>query len=181
MSFGDGNGSTVRPLVSIDIIGHEVSHGVTASTADLIYNSESGGLNEATSDIFGTMIGVLRQQPKQPPNYVIGDQIFTTPAWNKFIRTMFKPNLDGISPDCYPSATKPVERDHAGQLQGHGRHYSSGVRTTSSTCSPKARSSRPITQRARQPTWARATWCATATSAWPASAATRPCRSGIAR
>jgi Zn-dependent metalloprotease len=110
MAFGDGNGTTVRPLVSIDIVGHEVSHGVTSSTADLIYNSESGGLNEATSDIFGTMIEYYANNAKQPPNYVIGDQIFTTPSWDLFIRTMFKPHLDGISPDCYPSATTPSPR-----------------------------------------------------------------------
>ena len=80
----------------IDIVGHEVSHGVTSNTAGLIYSSESGGLNEATSDIFGAMIEYYANNEKQPPNYVIGEQIFTVPAWNKFIRTMFKPNLDGI-------------------------------------------------------------------------------------
>ena len=127
MSFGDGDGTTVRPLVSIDIVGHEVSHGVTASTADLIYNSESGGLNEATSDIFGTMIEFYANNAKQPPNYVIGEQIFTTPAWNKFIRTMFKPRLDGISPDCYPSATTPSNGITLGNFKAMDVHYSSGV------------------------------------------------------
>jgi Zn-dependent metalloprotease len=127
MAFGDGNGTSVRPLVSIDIIGHEVSHGVTASTADLIYNSESGGLNEATSDIFGAMIEYYANNAKQPPNYVIGEQIFTTPAWNKFIRVMFKPNLDGISPDCYPSATNPSNGITLGNFKAMDVHYSSGV------------------------------------------------------
>lgn len=127
MSFGDGNGTTVRPLVSIDIVGHEVSHGVTSSTADLIYSSESGGLNEATSDIFGAMIEFYANNAKQPPNYVIGEQIFTTPAWNKFIRTMFKPNLDGLSPDCYPSATTPSNGISLGNFKAMDVHYSSGV------------------------------------------------------
>ena len=127
MAFGDGDGTTVRPLVSIDIVGHEVSHGVTASTADLIYTSESGGLNEATSDIFGTMIEYYANNAKQPPNYVIGEQIFTTPAWNKFVRTMFKPSLDGISPDCYPSATNPSNGISLGNFKAMDVHYSSGV------------------------------------------------------
>lgn len=127
MSFGDGNGSTVRPLVSIDIIGHEVSHGVTAATAALVYNSESGGLNEATSDILGTMVEHFANNPKQPPNYVIGDQIFTTPAPDKFIRTMFKPHLDGISPDCYPSATNASNGITLGNFKAMDVHYSSGV------------------------------------------------------
>jgi Zn-dependent metalloprotease len=127
MSFGDGNGTTVRPLVSIDIIGHEVSHGVTHATANLTYSGESGGLNEATSDIFGTMIEFDANNAKQPPNYVIADQIFTTPAWNKFIRVMFKPHLDGTSPDCYPSATNPSNGISLGNFKVMDVHYSSGV------------------------------------------------------
>src|SRR5688572_5337565 len=127
MSFGDGDGDMVRPLVSIDIVGHEVSHGVTASTADLIYNSESGGLNEATSDIFGSMIEYYANNAKQPPNYVIGEQIFTTPSWDLFVRTMFKPHLDGISPDCYPSATTPSNGITLSNFKAMDVHYSSGV------------------------------------------------------
>jgi len=127
MSFGDGDGVQMRPLVSIDIIGHEVSHGVMHATADMTYSSESGGLNEANSDIFGTMIEFFANNPKQPPNYVIGDQIFITPGWNKFIRTMFKPHLDGISPDCYPSATTPSNGITLANFKAMNVHYSSGV------------------------------------------------------
>jgi Zn-dependent metalloprotease len=127
MAFGDGNGTTIRPLVAIDIVGHEVSHGVTSNTAGLIYNSESGGLNEATSDIFGAMIEHYTNNAKQPPNYVIGEQIFATPAWNRAIRWMFKPNLDGISPDCYPSATTPSNGITLANFKAMDVHYSSGV------------------------------------------------------
>lgn len=55
MTYGDGN-ATYSPLTSMDIAGHEVSHGLTTFTADLIYNAESGALNESFSDIFGTAI-----------------------------------------------------------------------------------------------------------------------------
>jgi Zn-dependent metalloprotease len=130
MAFGDGNAAQgVRPLVSIDIVGHEVSHGVTAATADLIYAGESGGLNEATSDIFGAMIEYYANNEKQPPNYVIGEQIFIVPAWNKFIRTMFKPALDNISPDCYPNVNNPAGTKNVplAQWQGMDVHYTSGV------------------------------------------------------
>ena len=128
MAFGDGNGTTIRPLVAIDIVGHEVSHGVTSKTANLAYTpGETGGLNEATSDIFGAMIEHYVNNPNQPPNYVIGEQIFTTPAWNKFIRTMFKPRLDGISPDCYPSATTPSNGITLANFRNMDPHYSSGV------------------------------------------------------
>ena len=55
MTYGDGAGNT-HPLTSLDVAGHEMSHGVTANTAGLNYRGESGGLNEATSDIFGTAV-----------------------------------------------------------------------------------------------------------------------------
>ncbi|MER5386887.1 M4 family metallopeptidase, partial [Streptomyces sp. NPDC002688] len=53
MTYGDGTSST-HALTSLDVAGHEMSHGVTSNTAGLNYTGESGGLNEATSDIFGT-------------------------------------------------------------------------------------------------------------------------------
>ncbi len=55
MTYGDGSGNT-KPLTSIDVAAHEMSHGVTENTAGLVYSGESGGLNEATSDIFGAAV-----------------------------------------------------------------------------------------------------------------------------
>ena len=51
--FGDGNS---QPLTHIDVVGHEFAHAVTQFSADLIYESESGALNESFSDIFGEMV-----------------------------------------------------------------------------------------------------------------------------
>ncbi len=53
VSFGDGNNN---PLTSIDVVAHEFSHAVTQYTADLIYENESGALNESFSDVFGTAV-----------------------------------------------------------------------------------------------------------------------------
>ena len=55
MTYGDGAGNA-RPLTAIDVAGHEMCHGVTEATADLNYFGDAGGLNEATSDIFGTAV-----------------------------------------------------------------------------------------------------------------------------
>lgn len=127
MSFGDGNGTTVRPLVALDIMGHEMTHGVTSRTANLTYSSESGGLNEATSDIMGTMVEYYANNALQPPNYTIGEAIFTTPSPSNALRWMFKPNLDHISPDCYPSATTPSNGITLPNFKAMDVHYSSGV------------------------------------------------------
>ena len=54
MTYGDGE--TFKSVTALDVVGHEVSHGLCHATADLDYEGESGGLNEANSDIFGTMV-----------------------------------------------------------------------------------------------------------------------------
>ncbi len=117
MRYGDGDGTTYLPLVELDVAGHEMSHGVTSRTAGLTYRGESGGLNESTSDIFGTNVEFFAGNAGDPGDYVIGEEIFKNynPATN-FIRRMDKPSLDGASQDCYNSRTKSVDV-----------HYSSGV------------------------------------------------------
>ena len=44
MTYGDGNGTTFTPLTAIDVTGHEITHGLTTFTADLVYQNESGAL-----------------------------------------------------------------------------------------------------------------------------------------
>lgn len=56
MTYGDGDGTTFSPLVTLDICGHEMTHGVTERTANLTYSGESGALNESMSDVFGAMV-----------------------------------------------------------------------------------------------------------------------------
>lgn len=117
MTFGDGDGRSVYPLVAIDVAGHEMTHGVTSRSADLIYSGESGGLNEAISDIFGTMVEYYSNNASDRPDYLIGEEIFmNNAAGTKAIRYMFKPSLDGSSPDCYSSSLGNLDV-----------HYSSGV------------------------------------------------------
>jgi Zn-dependent metalloprotease len=103
MTFGDGdNGATILPLVGLDIAGHEMTHGITSSSANLIYSGESGGLNEATSDIFGAMVEYYANNASDPVDYVIGEELFPNNAnMSQAIRWMFKPSLDGVSYDCY--------------------------------------------------------------------------------
>ncbi|HPD66375.1 MAG TPA: M4 family metallopeptidase [Bacteroidia bacterium] len=91
MTYGDGNSST-QPFVAIDIIGHEITHGLTSNTADLVYASESGALNEGFSDIFGNMIE-LYAKPSEA-SWEMGEDI------GYVIRDMSNPNSGG-NPDTY--------------------------------------------------------------------------------
>jgi Zn-dependent metalloprotease len=56
MRYGDGDGTTYRPLVALDVAGYEMTHGVTSAVNGLAYSADAGGLNEASSDIMGTMV-----------------------------------------------------------------------------------------------------------------------------
>ncbi|MDH6704982.1 Zn-dependent metalloprotease [Kitasatospora sp. MAA19] len=114
MSYGDGSGNT-HPLTEIDVAGHEMSHGVTAATANLNYSGESGGLNEATSDIFGTMVEFYANLPANPPNYWIGELINLNGDGSP-LRYMDKPSKDGGSADAWYSGVGNLDV-----------HYSSGI------------------------------------------------------
>jgi Zn-dependent metalloprotease len=118
MFIGDG-GSYFYNLGSIDVIGHEMSHGVTAATADLVYSGESGGLNESHSDIGGEMVeayaragGTGAVVPEQGNDWMVGQEISrdATP-----LRFMTKPSKDGKSADAWSSTLKKLDV-----------HYSSG-------------------------------------------------------
>lgn len=102
MTFGDGDGVVIAPLVALDIAGHEMSHGVNSRTAGLVYSGEAGGLNEANSDIMGTMVEYFANDPSDPGDYLIGEKLFkNNPGGTLATRYMFKPSLDTRSPDCY--------------------------------------------------------------------------------
>ncbi|MDH6128008.1 M4 family metallopeptidase [Kitasatospora sp. GP82] len=114
MTYGDGVSNT-HPLTALDVSGHEMSHGVTAATAGLNYSGESGGLNEATSDIMGTGVEWYANLPANPPNYLIGELININGDGTP-LRYMDKPSKDGASADSWSSS-----------VGGLDVHYSSGV------------------------------------------------------
>lgn len=114
MTYGDGDGTTYGPLVSLDVAGHEMSHGVTENSADLTYSGESGGLNEATSDIFGSMVEFGAANANDPGDYYIGEEFDL--AKGTGFRRMDNPSADGKSVNCWSSTVKDLDV-----------HYSSGV------------------------------------------------------
>jgi Zn-dependent metalloprotease len=114
VSFGDGDGTAYNPFTSIDIAAHEMTHGITARTANLTYSGESGGLNEATSDIFGTAVEYYAANTTDAGDYLIGEKI--KKSGTLYFRSMITPSADGYSADCWYSTV--------GQLLVH---QSSGV------------------------------------------------------
>jgi Zn-dependent metalloprotease len=119
MFIGDG-GSYFNNLGSIDVIGHEMGHGITAATSNLTYRGESGGLNESSSDIAGEAVeayaragGTGASLPVPSGNdWMMGKEISKN---GQPLRWMYKPSKDGKSPDAWKSTIKRLDV-----------HYSSG-------------------------------------------------------
>ncbi len=114
MTYGDGDGTTFNPFDSLDVAGHEMSHGVTSRSANLTYSGESGGLNEGTSDIFGTMVEFYASNPNDAPDYLIGERLYKNGT--SALRSMISPSSDGKSADCWYTGVGSLDV-----------HYSSGV------------------------------------------------------
>ncbi|MEU6686323.1 M4 family metallopeptidase [Streptomyces sp. NPDC046832] len=113
MTYGDGSGNT-HPLTSLDVAAHEMSHGLTSATAGLNYSGESGGLNEATSDIFGAGAEFFAGNSSDVGDYLIGEEIDINGDGTP-LRYMDKPSKDGSSKDSWSAG-----------LGGVDVHYSSG-------------------------------------------------------
>ncbi|MFI8321898.1 M4 family metallopeptidase [Streptomyces sp. NPDC085529] len=113
MTYGDGT-NNAKPLTSIDVAAHEMTHGLTSVTAKLVYSGESGGLNEATSDIFAAAVEFYANNPNDKGDYLVGEKIDIRGNGTP-LRYMDKPSKDGSSKDAWYSGIGSIDV-----------HYSSG-------------------------------------------------------
>jgi Zn-dependent metalloprotease len=119
MTFGDGDGTNYGPLVSLDVVGHEFTHGVTEFSSGLIYQGESGALNESFSDIFGALVEFFIEGSNG--DWLVGEDFaLSAPPF----RSMEDPNSRN-DPDTYSgnfwAPTGPNDPDNGGV------HTNSGV------------------------------------------------------
>ncbi len=131
MTYGDGNGSTFSPLVTLDVAGHEMTHGVTEFTANLTYASESGALNEGFSDVFGAMVErYARGGVTNSDTWKIGEQCYTPGTAGDALRYMANTHGNGTQttggdPDHY------TERNYQGACSPSNANDQCGVHTNS--------------------------------------------------
>jgi pseudolysin/vibriolysin len=111
MTFGDG-ASTFYPLVALDVTSHEISHGFTEQNSNLTYSGQSGGMNEAFSDMAGE---TAEYYDRGSNDWLVGQEIFKGSA-SQALRYMCNPTQDGASID-----------NAANYYNGLDVHYSSGV------------------------------------------------------
>ncbi|MBP7357618.1 MAG: M4 family metallopeptidase [Cloacibacterium sp.] len=108
MTYGDGSSTNGnKPLTALDVCAHEIGHGMTSKTANLVYQKESGALNEAFSDILGNSVEFWARPTKA--SWKLGED------FSYVIRDMANPNAYGdpdtyggtywVNPNCTPSST----------------------------------------------------------------------------
>jgi Zn-dependent metalloprotease len=141
MTYGDGS-SNANPLTELDVAAHEMTHGVTENTANLTYSGESGGLNEATSDIFAVATEWYANNGSDVPDYLIGEEIDINGNGTP-LRYMDRPSKDGASKDCWYSGIGSVDVHYSsGPLnhwyylasEGTGSKTINGVSYSSTSC-----------------------------------------------
>lgn len=130
MVFGDGDGEIFLDFtIPVDVIGHELTHGVTQYTANLAYFGQSGALNESLSDVFGSLIKqyTLRQTAADA-DWLIGAGLLAPRVQGQALRSMKAPGT-AYDDDVLGKDPQPADMQHyvhTGQDNG-GVHINSGI------------------------------------------------------
>ncbi len=130
MVFGDGDGEFFnRFTISLDVIGHELTHGVTEDEAKLVYLYQPGALNESISDVFGSLVKQFKlQQTADQADWLIGAGLFTEKVQGVALRSMKAPGtaFDDrmLGKDPQPAHMKDFV--HTSEDSG-GVHINSGI------------------------------------------------------
>lgn len=130
MVFGDGDGVYFnRFTLSLDVIGHELTHGVTGDEAGLIYLGETGALNESLSDVFGSLIKQYSLgQTAEEADWLIGKGLFTDKVNGVALRSMKEPGTAYDDPVLGkdPQPASMADYVFTNEDQG-GVHINSGI------------------------------------------------------
>ncbi|GAB2441610.1 M4 family metallopeptidase [Nocardia tengchongensis] len=124
MFFGDGDGRILTDTTrGMDVIGHELTHGVTQHTANLVYSGESGALNESISDVFGSLVKQYHLgQTAAQADWLIGADI-VGPLLKPALRSMTAPGT------ANKHDNQPADMTHFVQTTSDngGVHTNSGI------------------------------------------------------
>ncbi len=129
MVFGDGDGEIFnRFTIAIDVIGHELTHGVTQSESNLLYLAQPGALNESLSDVFGSLVKQYPTQTADQADWLIGAGLFTKNVKGEALRSMKAPGTAYDDPvlgkDPQPAHMSDYVR---GPRDNFGVHINSGI------------------------------------------------------
>ena len=126
MIYGDG-GQIFKPLsYGLDVVGHELTHGITENTANLVYEGQSGALNESYSDVFGSLI--------ERKNWTMGETVVKSPPFPApYLRSLEDPNMNGLYDPNDPlrGVGQPATVDEYARLPLSRRSDNGGVHINS--------------------------------------------------
>jgi Zn-dependent metalloprotease len=130
MVFGDGDGRIFnRFTIAVDVIGHELTHGVTQYACGLEYHDQSGALNESFSDVFGSLVKQYAlKQSADEADWLIGAGLFTRKIKGKALRSMAAPGTAYDDPEIGKDP-QPADMDHYVNTtdDNGGVHINSGI------------------------------------------------------
>ena len=130
MVYGDGDGDLFnRFTIAVDVIGHELTHGVTQYTSNLNYSNQSGALNESVSDIFGSLVKQRqRNQSAADADWLIGEGLFTAQVKGVALRSMKEPGTAYNDPVLGKDPQPAHMRDYVHTSEDNGGvHINSGI------------------------------------------------------
>ena len=130
MVYGDGDGQLFnRFTIAIDVIGHELTHGVTQYTSNLNYSNQPGALNESFSDIFGSLVKQrTRGQSAADADWLIGQGLFTPQVKGVALRSMKDPGTAYNDPVLGKDPQPGNMRDYVNTSEDNGGvHINSGI------------------------------------------------------
>ena len=130
MVFGDGDGEVFRSFTSsLSVIGHELAHGVTQYTANLVYEGQPGALNEHVSDVFGALVEQhARGEDAASASWLIGEGLFTDEVEGNALRSMLAPGT-AYDDDVLGKDPQPAHFDDYIETtdDNGGVHLNSGI------------------------------------------------------
>jgi Zn-dependent metalloprotease len=136
MVYGDGDENLPeaqrlfnRFTIALDVIGHELTHGVTQYEANLVYWEQPGALNESMSDVFGSLVKQYqRQETADQANWIIGEGLFTSNVNGVGIRSMKEPGTAYNDPVLGKDPQPGHMNDYVKTIEDNGGvHINSGI------------------------------------------------------
>ena len=131
MAYGDGDGRIFRGFTrSLDVVGHELSHGVESFTSNLLYQGQSGALNEHFADVFGVLVRQWKRgEPASEASWVVGEEILVPAPTRRGIRDMEHPGTAFVNDPYLGTDPQPshVKDYYSGRLDRGGVHLNSGI------------------------------------------------------
>ena len=131
MAYGDGDGKVFRGFTrSLDVVAHELTHGLQAFTSNLVYRGQSGALNEHFADVFGVLVRQWRRkEPAETASWLVGTDVLVAAETRRGIRDMEHPGTayrddPVLGSDPQPGHMKAI---YTGPADSGGVHINSGI------------------------------------------------------